>query len=59
MMVELMAGLWPGAWFTVTKDGKKVRISGERTINIRNDNLKKGFLEIDEILINKLKEFAK
>ncbi|OGK24742.1 hypothetical protein A3C25_06140 [Candidatus Roizmanbacteria bacterium RIFCSPHIGHO2_02_FULL_38_11] len=98
MMVEILAGLWPGAWFTVhnkeagwgnlfmafspdllmdlnefkervnllvetvrnskTKDGKKVRISGERTINIRNDKLKKGFLEIEDRLLNQLKKFT-
>src|SRR3989344_4309259 len=98
MMVEILAGLWPGAWFTVhnkeagwgnlfmafspdllmdlnefkervnllvetvrnskTKDGKKVRIAGERTINIRNDKLKKGFLEIEDRLLNQLKKFT-
>lgn len=95
MMVELMAGLWPGAWFTIhnkeagwgnlfiafspellmnldefkdkvttmietvrnskTKDGLKVRISGEKTFKMRDENLKKGYLEIEDKLLDKLK----
>ena len=98
MMVEILAGLWSGAWFTIhnkesgwgnlfmafspellmeksefkqkinllretvrnskSKDGKPIRISGEKTINTKDANLKKGYIELDEKLISKLKELA-
>ncbi|OGK08525.1 hypothetical protein A2767_05505 [Candidatus Roizmanbacteria bacterium RIFCSPHIGHO2_01_FULL_35_10] len=97
MIVEILAGLWPNAWFTIhnktagwgnifiamsptllmdehefkeklslmietvrnskTKDGNKVRISGEKTIITRDKNLKRGYVEIEEVLINKLRKF--
>ena len=97
MMVEILAGLWPGADFvgknekggwgnlfmafspdllidanefkekanllvetvrnSKTKDGSKVRIPGEKTINTRNQNLKRGEIEVDEKLIEQIKEF--
>lgn len=97
MMVEVFAGLWPGADFvgknekggwgnlfmafspnllidvdkfkekarllvetvrnSKTKDGIKVRISGEKTINTRNQNLKRGEIEVDKKLIEQIKNF--
>lgn len=99
MVVEVMAGLWPGAWFTIhnkeagwgnlfmafspelllnldefkdkvtkivetirnskTKDGSKVRISGERTFQKREEALKKGFMKVEDKLLDLLKELAK
>jgi len=98
IMVELMSGLWPGAWFTIhnkeagwgnlfmafspdllmslnefkervnllvetirnskTKDGNRVRISGEKTFRTRDENLRKGYLEIEDKLLNQLKKFT-
>ncbi len=98
MIVELLAGLWPGAWFTTqnekagwgnlfmamspellmgtklfkekvkifietvrnskTKDGKKVRIPGEKTIEERDKNIRNRLIDIDDYLIKKLKKVA-
>ena len=93
-MVEVLAGLWPGADFagqnesggwgnlfiafspwlllneeefkekarklveTVrnsnTRDGRKVRIPGELTLDIRDKNLKAGEIEVDDRLIEEI-----
>lgn len=42
-----------------TKDGSKIRIPGENTIKKRDDCLKSGYIEVDEILLNKIKEAMK
>jgi LDH2 family malate/lactate/ureidoglycolate dehydrogenase len=97
MMVEILAGIWPGAdyaglnipggWGNVfmvfspdlltgadefkkkaehlietvrnskTKDGSKVRIPGENTIRKRDECLRTGEVEVDEKLVNQLKEY--
>lgn len=41
-----------------TKDGSRVRIPGENTINKRNECLKSGEVEVDEKLLNQVKEFV-
>lgn len=98
MMVEILAGIWPGAdyaglnisggWGNLfmafspdllisidefrkktkefvetvrnskTKDGSKIRIPGEKTIEKRNECLETGEVEVDEKLYNQIKEFV-
>lgn len=41
-----------------TKDGSKVRIPGENTIKNRDECLKSGEVEVDEKLLNQVKEFV-
>lgn len=41
-----------------TKDGNAVRISGENTIQIRNNNIKSGKIEIEDNIYNELKKVA-
>lgn len=95
MMVEVLAGLWPGADFagqnesggwgnlfmafsptllldreefkekvkelveavrnSKTRDGKKVRIPGESTLDTRDKNMKIGEIEIDDKLVEEIK----
>lgn len=98
MMIEILAGLWPGAWFTIhnkeagwgnifmafspgllmdlgefknkvkllietvrnstTKDGRKLRIPGEQTIQKRDESLRKGFVDVENKLLNKVKHLV-
>lgn len=41
-----------------TKNGQKIRIMGEQTISIRDSNIKKGGIEIEDKLIKELAKFA-
>lgn len=41
------------------KQGETMRIPGEATIQTRNESLKRGWVEIDDQLINKLKQYIK
>lgn len=40
-----------------TKDGKQVRISGEKTLLTRDENLRRGEIEVDDGILNRIKSF--